>query len=160
MSGAVRSGVGRLNVPDPTLVLIWESLCIGVFQYIDYCRSVPMAMRRAERKQLDHEDPEVVARFFHGLADPTRVEILQFLLAGPKTAGEIVRHVGLHQASVSSHLTCLRFCGFVEARREGRNVRYELIDLRLRRLMEMGERYLAENAERIMACRVIAPSEP
>jgi len=33
-------------------------------------------------------------------------------------------------------------------------------DLRVRRLLEIGERYLEENAERIMACRVIAPSEP
>lgn len=112
------------------------------------------------RPELDPENPEVVARFFHGLADPTRVQILQFLLGGPRTAGEIVRHVGRYQASVSSHLTCLRFCGFVEARREGRNVRYELIDLRVRRLLEMGERYLEQNAERIMACRVIAPAEP
>lgn len=115
---------------------------------------------KRRRPDLDPEDPEVVARLFHGLADPTRVQILQFLLDGPKNAGEIVRHVGRYQASVSSHLTCLRFCGFVEARREGRNVRYELIDLRVRRLLEMGERYLEENAERIMACRVIAPSDP
>lgn len=85
---------------------------------------------------------------------------MQFLLDGPKTAGEIVRHVGRYQASVSSHLTCLRFCGFVEARRDGRNVRYELIDMRVRRLLDMGERYLEDNAERIMACKVIAPSEP
>ncbi len=121
-----------------------------------------MPVRRAIKRkpEIDPDDPEVVARFFHGLADPTRIEILEFLLDGPKTAGEIVRHVGRYQASVSSHLTCLRFCGFVEARREGRNVRYELIDLRVRRLLEMGERYLEDNAERIMACRIIAPSEP
>ena len=121
-----------------------------------------MAATRATKRRpdLDPGDPEVVARFFHGLADPTRVQILQFLLDGPRTAGEIVRHVGRYQASVSSHLTCLRFCGFVEARREGRNVRYELVDPRVRRLLEMGQRYLEQNAERIMACRVIAPSEP
>ncbi len=105
------------------------------------------------------EEPEVLARFFHGLSDPTRVQILAFLLDGPKTAGEIVRHVGRYQPSVSAHLTCLRFCGYVEARREGRNVIYELIDRRVRHLLEMGERILDENAERIMACRVIAPGE-
>jgi ArsR family transcriptional regulator, cadmium/lead-responsive transcriptional repressor len=120
---------------------------------------MPAARATKRQVEVDPEDPEVVARFFHGLADPTRVRILQFLLDGPKTAGEIVRHIGRYQASVSAHLTCLRFCGFVEARREGRNVRYELIDLRVRRLLEMGERYLDDNAERIMACRVIAPSE-
>lgn len=109
--------------------------------------------------ELDPEDPEVIARFFHGLADPTRVDILLFLLDGPKTAGEIVRHVGRYQPSVSAHLTCLRFCGYVEARREGRTVVYELLDRRVRKLLEMGERMLRENAVRIMACRVIAPAE-
>ena len=120
-----------------------------------------VAARAAKRRrdQPDADDAEAVARFFHGLADPTRVTILQFLLGGTKTAGEIVQHVGRYQASVSSHLTCLRFCGFVEARREGRTVRYELIDLRVRRILEMGERYLEDNVDRIMACRVIAPSE-
>lgn len=84
------------------------------------------------------------------------MKILEFLLDGPKTAGEIVRHLGRRQPSVSAHLTCLRFCGYVEARREGRNVRYAIIDSRVRRLLEIGERYLDENAERILACRVIA----
>ncbi len=111
-----------------------------------------------KRASLDPDDPEVIGRFFHGLADPNRVRILQFLTDGPKTAGQIVRHLGRYQPSVSSHLTCLRFCGFVEARREGRTVVYELIDPRVRRLLELGERYLEQNAERIMACRVIAPS--
>lgn len=111
---------------------------------------------RSAARRLSPSEQEALARFFHGLSDPTRVQILAFLLDGPKTAGEIVRHVGRHQPSVSSHLTCLRFCGFVEARREGRNVWYELIDRRVRRLLEMGERYLDENAERILACQVIS----
>ena len=110
-------------------------------------------------KPTRSDDPEVVARFFHGLADPTRVKILMYLLSGPKTTGEIVSHIGRYQPSVSAHLTCLRFCGFLEARRDGRNVIYELIDPRVRKLLEMGERMLDENAERIMACRVIAPAE-
>ncbi len=112
-------------------------------------RARPAPRARAQ----DHGE---LARFFHGLADPTRVKILRFLLDGPKTAGEVVRHIGRHQPSVSSHLTCLRFCGYVEARREGRNVWYEIIDPRVRGLMATGERYLAENAERILACRVIS----
>lgn len=107
------------------------------------------------RRRARQDEHEVLARFFHGLADPTRVQILHFLLGGPKTAGEIVRHVGRHQPSVSSHLTCLRFCGFVEARRQGRNVWYEVIDPDVRQLLAAGERYLTENARRIMACRVI-----
>lgn len=120
----------------------------------------PQAAPSVRAPKIRPDDPEVVARFFHGLSDPSRVRILLFLLNGPKTTGEIVRHLGRHQPSVSAHLTCLRFCGFVEARRDGRNVVYELIDPRVRKLLEMGERMLSDNAERIMACRVIAPWEP
>ena len=108
-------------------------------------------LRRASRAAED----EALARFFHGLSDPTRVRVLRFLLDGPKTAGEIVQHLGRHQPSVSSHLTCLRFCGYVEARRQGRNVLYEIIDPDVRRIMEKGERYLGRNEDRILACRVI-----
>ncbi|MEX2100882.1 MAG: metalloregulator ArsR/SmtB family transcription factor [Acidimicrobiia bacterium] len=113
-------------------------------------------MRRAATQRVAQPaEDETLARFFHGLSDPTRVRTLRFLLSGPKTAGEIVRHIGRHQPSVSSHLTCLRFCGFVEARRQGRNVLYEIIDPDVRRIMEKGERYLERNEERILACRVI-----
>lgn len=112
------------------------------------------AQRASARVSRPAED-ETLARFFHGLSDPTRVRILRFLLDGPKSTGEIVRHLGRHQPSVSSHLTCLRFCGFIEARRQGRYVLYEIIDPDVRRIMEKGERYLERNEERILACRVI-----
>ena len=116
-------------------------------------RASPSLRPRAQRD-------DVVARFFHGLSDPTRVRILRYLLDGPKTAGEVVRHVGRNQPNVSAHLTCLRFWGYVEARREGRNVVYEVIDPQVRRILEAGERYLERNDERILACRVIAAERP
>jgi hypothetical protein len=37
---------------------------------------------------------------------------------------------------------------------------YELIDRRVRQLLLQAARMLEDNAERIMACRVIAPGEP
>jgi ArsR family transcriptional regulator, cadmium/lead-responsive transcriptional repressor len=98
---------------------------------------------------------DTLARFFHGLADPVRVRILEYLLDGPKTAGQIVRHIGRPQSSVAAHVTCLRFCGYVEAVRDGRHVVYELIDPRVRRIVELGQDYLVSNRERIDACQVI-----
>ena len=97
-----------------------------------------------------------LARFFHGLADPDRVRILEYLLDGPKTAGEIVRHLGRPQSSVAAHVTCLRFCGYCEARRDGRYVLYEVIDPDVRWIVERARRYLTRNGARIRACRVIA----
>ncbi len=81
---------------------------------------------------------------------------LEFLLDGPKTAGQIVRHIGRPQPSVAAHVTCLRFCGYVEAHRQGRNVWYEIIDPRVRRIVTMAEAYRAENAGAILACQVIS----
>lgn len=113
------------------------------------------ARRQGARSSQPAARLDTLARFFHGLADPTRVQILHFLLDGPRTAGQIVEHIGRPQASVAAHVTCLRFCGYVEARREGRNVWYELIDPQLRQVLALGERYLRRNAARIRACQVI-----
>jgi len=121
--------------------------------------SVQQALRRprprADRRRSTAAATDTLARFFHGLADPIRVRILEFLLDGPKTAGQIVRHIGRPQSSVAAHVTCLRFCGYVEAVREGRHVRYELIDPRVRQILRLGEDYLLANTKRIDACRVI-----
>ncbi len=108
---------------------------------------------RRERSRVSATD--TLARFFHGLSDPIRVRILEYLLDGPKTAGEIVRHIGRPQSSVAAHVTCLRFCGYVEALREGRHVRYELIDPHVRQILRLAEGYLVANSERIDACQVI-----
>lgn len=120
-------------------------------------------MQRAPRQGRDGEtvvEPDRLARFFHGLSDPVRIRILEYLLDGPKTAGQIVRHLRRPQSSVAAHVTCLRFCGYVEARRDGRHVWYELIDPRVRRILSLSESYLAQNGERIDACRVIGISQP
>ncbi|MGH2874295.1 MAG: ArsR/SmtB family transcription factor [Solirubrobacteraceae bacterium] len=50
-----------------------------------------------------------MAKYFRGLGDPTRLQILRLLdREGELAAGELVRRVGLPQATVSTHLGCLR----------------------------------------------------
>ena len=77
-----------------------------------------------ERDALD----AVTARFFKGLGDVNRLKILEFLKGGEKTVGAIVEHVGLPQNQVSMHQRCLRWCGYVDTRRDGRYVLYSLGD--------------------------------
>lgn len=57
--------------------------------------------------------PEVLASFFRALADPTRVRILELLTERPLTVTGLVSALGLAQGRVSSHLSCLRWCGYV-----------------------------------------------
>src|SRR5579859_7501422 len=78
---------------------------------------------------------ELTARFFTGLADPTRLRIVELLLDRPLTVGEIVTRLGLRQARVSNALVCLKWCGYVQARREGRYVWYAVTDPRIRELV-------------------------
>ncbi len=63
---------------------------------------------------------EVLATFFHGLADANRTRILELLAERPRTVTEIVSELGLAQGRVSSHLSCLRWCGYVQAEVAGR----------------------------------------
>ena len=107
----------------------------------------------------DLERPEVLATFFQALADPTRVRILELLAERPMTVSELVAALGLAQGRVSSHLTCLRWCGYVRAEVEGRFNRYSLIDDRIRDIIWLGESIVIDNGDRLTSCLVLATED-
>lgn len=95
------------------------------------------------------------AKLFRGLGDPTRLRILSLLEERERTVAELVQELGSPQGRVSSHLACLRWCGLVEVRREGRRAFYRLGDPRVRHMLALARSFLQDNAERIDLCRVI-----
>ena len=109
----------------------------------------------AARRSTDLDRAEVIASFFQGLSDPTRVRILELLKERPHTVTELVEAIGLAQGRISSHLSCLRWCGYVEARVEGRFNRYRLVDERVREMLHLGEAIIRENADRLTSCLVL-----
>jgi len=52
---------------------------------------------------------------FEIIAEPNRREILSLLASSPHSVGEIERHLGVPQPTVSKHLRVLREAGFVES---------------------------------------------
>ena len=98
------------------------------------------------------DSAEVRAKFFHGLAHPVRLRIVLQLLDGEKSVGDMMRLLGLKQAHVSNHLACLKWCGFVTSRQEGRSVYYTVADPRVREIVLLGQAVVADNAARIAAC--------
>ena len=62
------------------------------------------------------------------LADPTRLAVVEVLLAGSRNVMEINRHVGIAQNLLSHHLRVLRDAEIVTARRDGKAVKYALAD--------------------------------
>jgi ArsR family transcriptional regulator, cadmium/lead-responsive transcriptional repressor len=100
--------------------------------------------------------PELVAKYFRGLGDPTRLRILELLVdEGELAVGELVDRLGLPQPTVSTHLGCLRWCGFVATRRANRSVIYRVADERVGALIDIAHELLRDNAEHVAACRTI-----
>lgn len=99
---------------------------------------------------------ELVAKYFRGLGEPTRLRILELLDEhGELSVGELVERLGLPQPSVSNHLACLRWCGFVSTRREHRTVYNRIADERVSALISLGRALLADNGEHVAACRTL-----
>ncbi|MFN2469973.1 MAG: ArsR/SmtB family transcription factor [Gaiellaceae bacterium] len=98
-------------------------------------------------------ETDLVAKYFRGLGDPIRLRILELLQReGELAVGALVVRLGLPQPQVSNHLVCLRWCGFVEGRREGRTVYNRIADARVEAMLELAQSLLADNAEHVAAC--------
>lgn len=60
------------------------------------------------------------ACLFHGFSDPSRLAIVRHLALGEHRVVDLTDHLGLAQSTVSKHLACLKDCGLVASRPEGR----------------------------------------
>jgi ArsR family transcriptional regulator, cadmium/lead-responsive transcriptional repressor len=100
--------------------------------------------------------PDLVAKYFRVLSDPTRVRVLELLDERRElSVGELVERLGQSQPTVSNHLACLRWCGFVERERRHPNVFYRVADQRVLDVLRLGRALLADNAEHVASCRRI-----
>jgi ArsR family transcriptional regulator, cadmium/lead-responsive transcriptional repressor len=99
-------------------------------------------------------EPELVGKYFRALGDPTRVRILELLREhGELSVGALVARLGQSQPKVSNHLACLRWCGFVDTRRDHPTIYYRVADERVTQLLALAHALLSDNAEHVAACR-------
>ncbi|MDB6131763.1 MAG: transcriptional regulator, ArsR family [Verrucomicrobiales bacterium] len=95
-------------------------------------------------KQLSDTALELIATRFRALAEPMRLRLLNLLMQGEQTVGQLVEASGSSQANVSKHLALLRDAGMVGVRKEGLSsvcfiadpIVNELCDMMCRRLRE------------------------
>ena len=62
------------------------------------------------------------------IAHPARIKILEELTQGVKCVSDFEDSLDISQPNVSQHLALLRATGLVEAERDGREIRYRLVD--------------------------------
>lgn len=110
------------------------------------------AMTVEPRRARTDPHSVLVSRFFQLLADPTRVRIVELLLEGEKNVTELVEALAAPQGRVSAHLACLKWCGFVQTRREGKFVYYRIVDGRVRQLVHLAHLLLADHDEAVACC--------
>jgi DNA-binding transcriptional ArsR family regulator len=97
---------------------------------------------------------DLLAKYFRVLADKTRLRILEALEAEVElSVGELVERLGVSQPGVSNHLACLRWCGFVEERREHRTVYNRIADPSVGEIVALARSLLEGNEEHVAACR-------
>ena len=72
--------------------------------------------------------------------------------------GELVERLGLAQPKVSTHLACLRWCGFIQARREHRTVYNRIADERVVKILDLAHALLDDNAEHVAASVASTPN--
>lgn len=92
------------------------------------------------------------AKMFRGLADPSRLLIVDVLRSGEKTVSQVVEETGLTQPNASAHLACLQDCGLVVRRQDGRFAYYTLADARMETVLEAVEGMLSLVAEQVYRC--------
>src|SRR5216684_7352818 len=106
---------------------------------------------------LTRIDATVAARFFRVLGDPTRLKILELLTEGDRAVGELVTMLGQPQPRISTHLACLRHCGFVSTERRGKEVVYRLAFHGLGGVLDGAAEAVAPIAQRLATCTRIGP---
>jgi ArsR family transcriptional regulator len=99
---------------------------------------------------------DLEAKFFRGLGEPIRLRILHLLRReGELPLARLVAGLGEPASRVSTHLSCLRSCGYVVARREGRYLYHRLRDDRVTVLLDLAETFTYDRGEVLADCPTI-----
>lgn len=85
---------------------------------------------------------EIKADMFRALAHPARVRVMEVLVEGERSVGELAGEVGLEASHLSQQLGVLRRAGLVSTRKDGSTVYYALRDPLLVDLLATARRFL------------------
>jgi ArsR family transcriptional regulator len=94
---------------------------------------------------LNEQTAARVAELFRSFSDPSRVRIIYAIMEGEINTSALAELIGVTQSAVSHHLRGLRQKHIVEARREGKEVYYSVVDPHIIALFQQGVDHVQEN---------------
>lgn len=94
---------------------------------------------------LDEHTAAHVAELFRAFSDTSRVRILSAIMEQEVNISALAEMVGVTESAVSHHMRGLRQMHIVQARREGKEVFYSVIDPHLVALFQQGVRHIQED---------------
>lgn len=103
-------------------------------------------------QQSERADLALGAKLFRSLGDPMRLAIVQLLAGGERRVTDLVRALGTSQPNVSGHLACLKDCGLVLDRPQGRAVYYTLASDEVFDVLRSAQTLLGSVGHQIALC--------
>ncbi len=93
-----------------------------------------MKIKKA-RPQLSPESLNQAAECLKTLAHPARIKMVQLLLTGRYSVGELAEECGIASNLASEHLRLMERCGFFHREKEGKFTYYSIAEPHLEKLM-------------------------
>lgn len=92
---------------------------------------------------MSQDQLDIKAKFIRGFSDKTRLQILECIKEKEKTVTQIVEEIQGNQSNISQHLACLKGCGIILGRQEGKYVYYGLSDEKIKDMLSMFDSVLS-----------------
>jgi DNA-binding transcriptional ArsR family regulator len=103
-----------------------------------------MVQTESKTNLLDMEALGHAAACLRTVAHPHRLRMIQMLLGGSYTVGELAEACNIPPSGASEHLGKMRDRGLLTGRREGRSIYYEISEQGLRSIMDCIEKRFGE----------------
>ena len=87
------------------------------------------------------------------LAEPNRRRLLELLVGGERSAGDLAAHFGVTRSAISQHLGVLARAGLVDSRKEGRHRFYRLVPEGMAELRSSLDVFWSHELEELAAAR-------
>ena len=101
---------------------------------------------------MDKSNFDIKVKLIHGFSNKTRLQILECIKDEEKTVSQIIEDTKASQSNISQHLACLKGCGIINGRNEGKYMYYSLRNQHIRGLLSLFDVVLEDVENDVASC--------